>query len=522
MKKLFTVLFILIGALSFAQQKYALVIGNGNYANITKLNNPVNDANDMAAALQGLGFTVDKLTNATQNQMINAVTQLKNRLSANKNSYGFFYYAGHGVQSNGENFLIPVNANIQSESYLPQMALSVEALLKELNQAGNSLNVVVLDACRDNPFSWKRSGSRGLTVVESQPSESIIVFATSAGSSAMDGTGKNGLFTGHLLTHLKTPDLEVTEVFRLTMGDVARSSNNEQRPAIYNQFSGKAYLGSQPAPTGNMVRINGGSFQMGSSFFNALFNSSKDYERPQHKVTISPFYMGRYQVTVGDFRRFVNATGYKTDAEKNGGGKVWTGEDFEKKPDANWKNPYFSQDDNSPVVFVSWFDAVQYCNWLSAQEGLAPVYAIKGEDVTWNYSANGYRLPTEAEWEYACRAGTTTDFSTGNKITTNQANYNDNVERTTAVGSFAPNPWGLYDMHGNVDEWCWDWYNVYSSKDQTDPRGPSERPERTSWERAVRGGSWDDHSEWLRSARRNWKFADDPRNTVGFRIVRNF
>jgi tetratricopeptide (TPR) repeat protein len=119
-------------------------------------------------------------------------------------------------------------------------------MLDELNDASNELNIVVLDACRDNPFPWKRSGSRGLQVVGNQPSDSIIVFATSAGSTAAEGTGRNGLFTSHLLSNLKKPGLDVNEVFRLTMGDVARASSNQQRPTIYNQFSGLAYLGSRP------------------------------------------------------------------------------------------------------------------------------------------------------------------------------------------------------------------------------------------------------------------------------------
>jgi tetratricopeptide (TPR) repeat protein len=120
-------------------------------------------------------------------------------------------------------------------------------MLDELNDARNELNIVVLDACRDNPFPWKRSGSRGLQVVGNQPSDSIIVFATSAGSTAADGAGSNGLFTSHLLSNLKKPGLEVSEVFRLTMGDVAKASGNQQRPAVYNQFSGLAYLGSRPS-----------------------------------------------------------------------------------------------------------------------------------------------------------------------------------------------------------------------------------------------------------------------------------
>ena len=250
-KILFVVLFMLMAVFAYGQQnanpsKYALVIGNGNYTNTTKLNNPVNDANDMAAALQGLGFTVDRVLNGTQDQMVNAVMQLKRRLGASRNSYGFLFYAGHGVQSGGENFLIPVDANIPSENFLRNRTVSLQEMLGELNDAGNELNVVVLDACRDNPFSWARSGSRGLTVVANQPADSIIVFATSAGSTAADGTGRNGLFTVQLLKNLKTPGLEVSEVFRLTGSDVARASNRQQIPAIYNQFFETAYLGSRP------------------------------------------------------------------------------------------------------------------------------------------------------------------------------------------------------------------------------------------------------------------------------------
>ena len=246
MKKLFIVLFFLTAALSFSQQKFALVIGNGNYVNTTKLNNPVNDANDMAAVLQGLGFSVDKVLNGTQDQMVNAVMQLKRRLSASRNSYGFLFYAGHGVQSGGENYLVPVDANIPSENFLRNRTVSVQEMLDELNDAGNEFNVVVLDACRDNPFSWKRSGSRGLSVVGQQPADSILVFATAAGSTAADGNGRNGLFTSHLLDNLKQPGLEVTEVFRRTGADVARASGNQQRPAVYNQFYGTAYLGGKP------------------------------------------------------------------------------------------------------------------------------------------------------------------------------------------------------------------------------------------------------------------------------------
>jgi hypothetical protein len=230
---------------AYGQQRYALVIGNAAYTSIGKLKNPVNDANDMAATLRGLGFQVDLVLDGDLGKMEDAAIRLKNRLSTGGDTYGFFFYAGHGVQSNGENYLIPVDADIRSESLLRQRAMAVSFLMSELNDAGNELNLIVLDACRDNPFSWARSGSRGLQVMGNQPADSIIVYATSAGSTALDGEGRNGLFTSHLLNNLNTPGLEINEVFRMTMGDVARASNNKQRPAIYSQFAGIAYLGAK-------------------------------------------------------------------------------------------------------------------------------------------------------------------------------------------------------------------------------------------------------------------------------------
>jgi len=226
--------------------KFALVIGNGAYANLARLTNPPNDANDIANALQSLGFTVDRVIDGSLDQMDSAVMRLKNRLSVSKDSYGFFFYAGHGVQSNGENYLIPVDANIPGESFLRSRSLAVQAMLDELNNAGNSLNVVVLDACRDNPFGWARGGGRGLAILDYQPADSIIVYATSAGQTASDGQGRNGLFTSQLLSNLTTPGLEVAEVFRRTGADVSAASKRQQIPAVYNQFFGTAYLGSKP------------------------------------------------------------------------------------------------------------------------------------------------------------------------------------------------------------------------------------------------------------------------------------
>jgi formylglycine-generating enzyme required for sulfatase activity len=242
-----------------------------------------------------------------------------------------------------------------------------------------------------------------------------------------------------------------------------------------------------------MVRIEGGTFTMGSPS-----NEPERYddEGPQHQVTVSAFYMGKYQVTQAEYQSVMGT------------------------------NPSYFKGSNLPVEQVSWYDAAEYCNRLSQRESLTPAYTINGTNVTCNWNANGYRLPTEAEWEYACRAGTTTPFSTGNNITTDQANYNGNYPYnnnatgiwrgiTTSVGSFAPNPWGLYDMHGNVEEWCWDRYSDYSSGAQNNPSGPV-----SGAYRVFRGGNRGNNGRSLRSAYRRYGYPSLRVSGIGFRLVR--
>jgi formylglycine-generating enzyme required for sulfatase activity len=225
-----------------------------------------------------------------------------------------------------------------------------------------------------------------------------------------------------------------------------------------------------------------------------------DREGLQHQVTVSGFYMGKYEVTQAEYEAVMGT------------------------------NPSWFKGPNLPVEKVSWFDAVEYCNRRSQREGLSPAYTISGagdsRTVTWNRSANGYRLPTEAEWEYACRAGTSTPFSTGSNITTGQGNYNGNYpyngnakgtyrQATWTVGSGVANAWGLYDMHGNVYEWCWDWYGNYASGAQTDPVGAS-----SGSPRANRGGGWSSLAQYLRSANRLLSAPANRIHDLGFRLVR--
>ena len=257
------------------------------------------------------------------------------------------------------------------------------------------------------------------------------------------------------------------------------------------------------APEGFLL-IPGGTFTMGSPGGEAW----RSEDETQHTVTVSDFYMGAYEVTQKEYQEVMG------------------------------DNPSNFSGENLPVENISWLDAVTYCNARSEQEGLTPVYTIDGTSVSWDRSANGYRLPTEAEWEYACRAGTTTPFNTETSISAEESNYwgdypymiEDNYfnqgnletkpgvyrQTTMEVNSFSPNAWGLYNMHGNVGEWVWDYYGEYSAQVQTDPTGPE-----TGTRRVYRGGGWNDFAKNLRSAYRAALPQENSSYNIGLRLVRN-
>ncbi|MEM6965547.1 MAG: formylglycine-generating enzyme family protein [Bacteroidota bacterium] len=263
-----------------------------------------------------------------------------------------------------------------------------------------------------------------------------------------------------------------------------------------------------------MVFVQGGTFQMGS-------NEGDSDEKPMHQITLSDFYLGQKEVTKGEFADFVTATKHKTTAEKVGSTYGLKDGEPGLNDGLNWRDMGFSQSDDHPIIGVSWYDAVAYCNWKSEQDSLQPVYTIGEENVTANWNANGYRLPTEAEWEYAARsrggsniwAGTSSEDSL-----TAYGNYlseKDSYSHTAPVGSFAPNEIGLSDMSGNVWEWCWDWERTYSPSSQTNPRG-----EDTGTHRVIRGGSWYLSPDYLRCSLR---MAIGPTETIfdlGFRLAR--
>lgn len=263
-------------------------------------------------------------------------------------------------------------------------------------------------------------------------------------------------------------------------------------------------LEEQPQIPENFILVEGGTFSMGSPDSEAW----RSDDETQHTVTVSGFYMSAFEVTQAEYQ------------------------------DVTGSNPSAFSGEELPVETVSWLDAIAYCNARSELEALEPAYTIEGQTVTWNRSANGYRLPTEAEWEYACRAGTQTPFNTETSISAEESNYwghypyliEDNYfnqsnletrpgvyrETTVAVGSFQPNAWGFYDMHGNVGEWVWDYYGDYPTEVQTDPAGPDSGVLRVN-----RGGGWNDFAKNLRSAYRATLPQDSAVFNVGFRLVRN-
>jgi formylglycine-generating enzyme required for sulfatase activity len=259
-----------------------------------------------------------------------------------------------------------------------------------------------------------------------------------------------------------------------------------------------------------MVYIKGGTFQMGSN--------EDDSSKPVHTVTVDNFYIGKYEVTNKEYCEFLNSAGNQEEGER-----TWirgiSGHEYvgiiQKGDKFIVKRGY----EYNPVVNITWYGAVAYCNWLSDREGLVKCYGEKDNRGEGDIKKKGYRLPTEAEWEYACRAGTTTEYYWGNEIDGSYCWYGDNRDRGGChhkVGLLLPNGYNLYDMSGNVSEWCNDWYdrNYYSQSPSNNPVGPS-----SGSSRVIRGGKYSD-TEKCKSASRHQFEPDQCLYYFGFRSAR--
>jgi len=217
------------------QRRTALVIGNASYQD-NPLKNSINDAEAMANALKDVGFDVILLENADLKQIENAIDTFHHQLKAG--GVGLFYYAGHGIQVDGENYLIPVNAKLDVAEDVRYEAIPVGKVLARMEDAANQMNIVILDACRNNPFARKwRSSQRGLAPIQSARG-ALIAFATEPGGVAADGEGENGLYTSFLLKHLKTPNLDVELMFKRVREDLVQATQNKQVPWEYSSLVG--------------------------------------------------------------------------------------------------------------------------------------------------------------------------------------------------------------------------------------------------------------------------------------------
>lgn len=519
------------------EQRVALVIGNGAYET-APLKNPVNDAKAMSVALQELGFDVTERENLVQKDMKREIQLFGQKLL--KGGVGLFYYAGHAVQVNGRNYLIPVGAAIEHEKQVEYEAVDAGSVLSEMDYARNRLNIVILDACRDNPFARSfRSSMQGLASINA-PTGSLIAYATAPGSVASDGPGDHGLYTGELIKTIKSPGMKLEDVFKQVRSAVREMTQGKQIPWESSSLEGDFYFNkpvekppekhvekpaepetapvvadrtvAPPAPrnetpprsqktwkepiTGiEFVWIPGGCFLMGSP---QMEEDRKVDEGPVHEVCVDGFWIGRTEVTNGQYRKF--------DPSHNS--RDYSGHSL--------------NGDNQPAVYVCWVDANNFAQWLKGQNG----------------GQYNFRLPTEAEWEYACRAGSESSRYWGNEpgkacdyenVADRTAgrqwgwddihDCDDGYSATAPVGSFQANPFGLQDMLGNVMEWVADTYSV-DAYIKHDRKNPVCSPESCGPDRVIRGGHWYGTPANVRCANRVSGLPGGMNDNLGFRLVR--
>lgn len=498
------------------ERRLALVVGNKDYQRMNPLRNPVNDANDMEVALKTLGFEVIKVVNTDYRTLIGAVNRFRDRLGSI--DVALVYYSGHGVSYGGKNYLMPVDADIRCLDQIEEYGLSLNRLLEDITAMKVRNSFVFLDACRNlpnlkvcNATQRDFSPAVGLVKPSNNPRGSMVVYATKEGSTADDNiAGKNGLFTAALLKYFTLPNLGIRTILDQTTVEVEEQSGGRQAPGRYDELRGDfVFVQTAPAavppprleppvtapatklepaktntrsfldlPFAEMVWVEGGSFQMGDSR-----NEGSDNEKPVHQVTVDGFWMGRYEVTQRQWQEIMG-----------------------RKPNR------LKKCDDCPIEQVSWEDVHEFLKKLNVRTG-------------WQY-----RLPTEAEWEYAAGGGSNvrTRFGNGKDIADPQEiNFNgsadykrsysvagENRRKALKVGNFAPNGLGLYDMSGNVYEWCSDWYGLYPSGNASNPTGAA-----MGSSRVFRGGAYGLDSPKGRVAFRGGGSPSFKWPRVGFRIV---
>jgi formylglycine-generating enzyme required for sulfatase activity len=564
-------------------RKFAFLVGvkKYNHAKLRNLEFAENDVEELDGVLRAKGFKAvlvfttrtaaknEKFKPTARNILFRLQEFLRNA-NVGKNDLILVGLAGHGLQPLGsdESYYCPYDANptmVAAQGDKPPVPAEPETLvpitqiLKILDDSGVGEKLLLVDACRNDP---EARGSRGVNHVSvaALPPQTGVLLSCSTGEFSFEnkawGKGGHGAFFYHVIEGLnggaKDEDGAVTFESLAThvRKRVSRSvklvygaEGGEQRPNLISNLSGEpvalaiSRLGPStmqrarsmipdlsPKLVTNSIGIKlalipAGEFLMGRA--NAAAGAN-DSEKPQHRVRITnPFYLGVHEVTQEQFEHVMGTNPSWFSARGAGREKV-SGQTTGRLPVEN----------------VSWYEVVEFCNKMSDRESRGPYYrlakVVRNEDGSIKEArlsierGNGYRLPTEAEWEYACRAGTTTPFHFGTSHNGIHANSNGNypfgttergpdLERTTTVGSYnMANAFGLYDMHGNVWEWCGDWYDkdYYAKSPEMDPPGPS-----AGSDRVLRGGGWTSFAVYCRSANRYSVRPAFRRTNAGFRLA---
>jgi formylglycine-generating enzyme required for sulfatase activity len=499
--------------------RVALVIGNASYPDAsTPLSTTITDARTLAEEFRRSDFDVDLKENLGKEDMQRAIDAFLGKIR--NGAAALFYFSGYGIQVARQTYLIPVNAQVWTEAEVRRDGISVDALLAEMHRKGAKVKIIILDAARRNPFERRfRTSAAGLAALDA-PDGTLAMYAAASGKVINESAGANSLFVSELLKELRVPNLTAEEVFNRARIGVSRASNNEQVPWVASSLVEEFYFGrtrpgattpgptpapappqpspsppaaSAPAPspserprTGSkagdtfrdctgcteLVVVPAGTFDMGSAL---------EYENPAHRVTIpKPFAIGRREVTFDEWDKCAEdgACKYRPD-------------------DRDWGRG------DRPAINLSWLDAKAFLTWLSQKTGQV------------------YRLPSEAEWEYASRGGTNTPYWWGRDVGSRQANCREcntgETQKTLPAGSYKPNPFGLYDTAGNAAEWVEDcWNDNYRGA----PNNGSAWTTGQCRLRVLRGGAFDSQSKYLRSTSR-FRYDFDVRYIAnGFRVVR--
>lgn len=499
------------------QKRVALVIGNSAYHGAAELRNPVNDAKAMSDALNGLGFQVIEVTNATQKEMNHAIAEFGQKLNAD--TAALFFYAGHGLQVKGKNYIVPVDAQISGEAAVRAETVDMDTVMDQLNVS--SLSIVILDACRNNPFerSFRKLGGGGLAQMDA-PKGSFIAYATAPGKTASDGDGKNGLFTQELLKQINMQGLSLEDVFKRVRTNVLKATDEAQMPWDSSSMTGSFYFkpgkGAPVAslepvaePVGGGVSLDDIKKQQESrakwdkwqqemkADFDKIvaMNAAPDLQLTAWERFLAS-YMEENPFSVEDEQLRTLAQTNKQNAQKRlqkqkSESGITVDKVFRDCPDCPemvaipsgsfymGSNGEFSDMERPAhkVTFMHSFAIGKYeitqGEWQAIMGNNPSGFVSCGKDcpvdkVSWDDAQvfieklnqktdKQYRLPSESEWDYASGGGYRSTFTYDKSKEIYKQDDSQSVLKP--VGSDQPNKYGLFDMLGSVWEWMEDCRN---------------------------------------------------------------